>query len=261
MKILVWCGGNSKPGLEFSKENVVETEDFERMIISSDTKEDIGKSVSFGGQVFNEVDTKDGCNYYQIYTDPINYGGTVMTGVPEELGKLKENQIILIDGVVVGSSTGTNLMGGEFSNLLISVVKVEESTFSEAIAPSLKKISINQTQEQNGVSVTIEKIEFSTAGTRLYVDIKNDSSSKISVYSFDFNLVSGGKNYTEEYIYGTDYLEIDSSLAPNTSTSGIVVFPVMEYQSVKDMIINFEAPYADDYNLDFEDYNFTVEVK
>jgi hypothetical protein len=65
------------------------------------------------------------------------------------------------------------------ASLTLSTVTV--TTYAEVVAPSEKTIKINESKDQHGYEVTIEKIEFANAETRVYLTINNNGSSNFSV--------------------------------------------------------------------------------
>lgn len=253
--ILVGCGSNGHD-LTFDESNLISHEKLVENI-KNPSKEDVGKSVAFGAMVNNDVGEEGDKHYYQLTLDPVNYELDVMIGVPKDQ-KLDTNQYVLVEGVIVGVFKGENVLGGEVVNLQITTESVKNSTFIEAIAPAIETVEINQTKDQHGVEILINKIELSEIDTRMYVEINNNSSDKVSIYSFDFKLVAGGKNYSEEFTLHSEYPDIDTDLAPNTSTSGIISFVPINTDDLSNFIIMVDSPYSENWELNFEDYVFEV---
>lgn len=260
--ILLFVAGcaEQKDKYSFDSEKIVDENEFNSYVISPASDKAKGKSVKFGAEVFNVVDVDDGYSYYQIYSDPINHDGIVMLLVDKNEDNFKERDIIQVEGVIVGEYSGENLMGGKISSLAVRADNAQKSTFSEAIAPSLKTIEVNQKQTQNDFDIEIERIEFSEFETRLYLNATNNSKNKVSLYSFDVKVIASGKNYTEEGNFTADYPEIDSELSPNTSTEGIISYKPIEFDGLSNIEVIIEAPYSDDWEVKFEDYTFSIEL-
>jgi hypothetical protein len=64
-----------------------------------------------------------------------------------------------------------------------------------AAPPAMAVTTLNDTQTQHGVSITVTKIEFADTETRVFVTVKNGSKRKASVYSFDAKAVQGSQQF------------------------------------------------------------------
>lgn len=253
--LLTSCG-SSTDNLTFDTANLLTREELVTYV-KNPSDEAKGKSTVFGAQISNDVGEEGDKHYYQVMLDPENYDLNIIIDVPKDQ-KLNIDQYILVEGVIAGDFKGENLLGGVVTNLYVETNSVKESSFIDAIAPALETININQTKSQHGVDIIIDKIEISNIDTRLFVEINNNSKEKISIYSFNFKLVAGGKNYSEEFMYHDEYDNIDTDLAPNTSTSGIITYLPLSIEELSNFIIMIDSPYSDNWELNFEDYIFEI---
>jgi P pilus assembly chaperone PapD len=122
---------------------------------------------------------------------------------------------------------------------------------------------VGETNEQNGFSVTLDKIELTDKQTRVWLSVKNASNYKVSLYDFSAKIVQGGKQLEPKYISNKD-LELPSEYLQNVSAKGVIVFPaVNETGNVKFVI---DAPYAQDVpfelysSMKFKEISFEVEL-
>ncbi len=53
---------------------------------------------------------------------------------------------------------------------------------------------MSKTQTQHGLSITIEKVEFADAETRVFVSVRNASSHNASFYDFNAKAVQHGQH-------------------------------------------------------------------
>lgn len=74
----------------------------------------------------------------------------------------------------------------------------------------------------------MQKVEFATTETRVYISITNSGSDDFTVYSFNAKIMQGSKQYEEQSNYQAGYQEIQSELMPGATTEGIIAFPAME---------------------------------
>lgn len=254
MFLLMACGGESS-NLEFDEKELLSAEETKEAL--RNPGENKGKSVEITGFVFNFIDEDKDHIYIQIYQDFNNYKDDVTLKIPTNIAaEVEEDTFVHAQGVILGEMKGENLFGGDLKTSVIEVDNIVTGDFRETVAKTRKDDTINTELTQHGLTVLIEKIEFSDYDTRLYVKINNESDSKTNLYSFDFTLVINGKNYTEDYSYYGEYPEIDSELNPNTSTEGIIAFEAIDYNEVSDVKIIVDSPYSDNWENDFDDYIF-----
>lgn len=254
--VMLFACGSKGQAISFDSENIISNEEL-ITYIKNPSSADKGKSVKFGAKVSNDVGIEKDKHYYQLTLDPKNYDLDLIIDISEDQ-ELNVDEYVIVEGVIGGEFKGENMLGGLVTNLFVSSTTVKKSSFIDAIAPAKETININQSLEQNGVEITVNKLEISDIDSRLYVEIVNNSSSTISIYSFNVKIVANGKNYSEEYSFTEDYPEIDSELAPNTNTSGIITYVPLDVESLSDFTIIFDRPYANDWNIDFEDYIFSI---
>lgn len=214
------------------------------------------KSVILTGKVFS--DPEQGSDYiaFQMFQDIENYDRNTVITYPATDITVSSGDYVRVKGVVDGKFDGTNAFGGSITCVRVSAVEVEVLDYMEALSPTLSSAEIDQSEDQYGYTVTVQKVEFAENETRLYLKVDNNGSTKFSLYSFNAKIVQDGKQYEEQRNYDADYPEIQSDLLPGTSTEGIIAFPAMEPASFKIVI---EA-YSDDYEEDISDYTFDVAI-
>lgn len=258
MLLFAVFGCSKETKYEFNGSDVLSLED--SIVLFNSTESPKGKSVSLLGKVFSSI-TDDGITYYQVFAEHETSDTSVMIKLPEgDSTKLKDGDYIEANGVVFGVMEGTNIFGSDVSSPVIAINEYEVGAYVDIVARIQKTIEINQKQVQNGLEIIIDKIEFSDYDTRLHLTVNNLSSDNVSMYSSNFKLISDGKNYTEEYNYEIDYIEMDNDLSSNTTTNGVVGYLPMEYNNLKDIKIIIEAPYSANWDIDFEDYIFEIKV-
>jgi len=103
---------------------------------------------------------------------------------------------------------------------------VEVSSYKDIAAPTLKEVvPSNNTIEQFGYSVTVNKIELAKEETRVYLTVKNNGSNKFSLYSFNTLIIQDGKQFEEQSNYDAGYPEVQTDLTKGVQTEGIISFP------------------------------------
>lgn len=259
MLILVGCG-SSTDSYEFIESEILSKEDANMAL--KDPSNNKGKSLEFSGKIFNKTDEDEKFIYFQMYRDIVNYDDTTLVAIPKNSDfKVDIDDFVIGNGVIIGEFTGENAFGGKISNPAIQINTIKSGRFDETVAKAHTTYPIKVTQEQNGLEVEIEKIEFSDFDTRLFVNINNSGTSKTSIYSFNISMVANGKNYSQDSNYLADYPELDTDLNPNTSTEGIVEFGKINPDDFKKFKVIIERPYSSDYDVRFEDFEFDIEVQ
>jgi hypothetical protein len=88
---------------------------------------------------------------------------------------------------------------------------------------------VEQTQEDNGIVVTLHKVEFSDENTRAYLTIENtDPTEEVNFYRFNSKAVQGTTQFETTYSFDVDYPEIGSDIPPGIQESGVIIFEPLD---------------------------------
>lgn len=89
-------------------------------------------------------------------------------------GSIK-NDYVLVDGKIEGVLVGTNAIGGEIENPMIVDAKETKCSYMDVVTPKNAEILSAASQDQNGIIVTADKVEYAKSEIHVYVTIKNDT--------------------------------------------------------------------------------------
>ena len=182
-----------------------------------------GKWIKVVGKVFN-VDT-DGDNIaIQAWYDPVNASQPFMVYATKDIaGSVNNDEYISVDGKISGVFSGENMMGSEVKNLLIEADSLKVGTYDELYAPAENTKTVGETQDQHGVKVTLDRIEYAKGEARVYISVQNDSGEKASIYTFDSKAIQDGKQFDHEENYeaGNDDM---GEILDGASKEGVIRF-------------------------------------
>lgn len=250
--ILVACGASDSEDVDMSKVEYIEEGKLNEVYTSP--KDFKNKGVKLIGRVFSvEEDGED--NYLQVF---VEVSGTEENTIIQDTvskEKFKEDDIIYIEGIIKDSFKGENAFGGEVNAPMIQATKIEKKTFMEAYRPALKEKEVNETIEQHGISITVEKIEFAEEETRVYVKATNDSKDKFDLWVYSSKIIQNGKQHEHDSVLEDGYTELQSEISPTVTSEGILVFPKLE-ESNFELIIEGSS---DNYDLEFNPFKFNIE--
>lgn len=262
-KLLVWlmaiimvvciaaCGDKgSNPSDKSSPE--MTAEEIEQMYTDADQFKD--RTITLTGQIFGSPEQDEDGIYFQMYADPAEYEKNTLVMYQGEDIEISDGDYVTITGTVGGKYEGENIFGGTITAPVISATKLEVTDYITAVSPTLDEIAVNQTQEQLGYEITVEKIEFAKDETRFYIKVANNGANEFSVYSFNMTVTQGQNQYEEQDNWDADYPEIQTDLRPGIVSEGIVTFPAME---ADDLTIIIEGR-SSDWGEDIEDYVFDI---
>lgn len=109
------------------------------------------------------------------------------------------------------------------------------------INPASKVITVEQTQEDNGIIVTLQKVEFSDENTRVYLTVENtDPTEEFNFYTFNSKAIQGRTQFGTTYSFNVDYPEIDSDIPLGIQENGVVIFEPLD-PSAGQIEFRFEA--------------------
>ena len=230
------------------------TEEYQKLHTSPD--EYTGRGVEFFGKIFVTPESDEDGTYLQVFADNDLDRNTIIWVQDPNLD-VEEGDIIRVEGTVMDQFEGENTFGGSITAPLIAATDIEKTDYMTAFAPAIETIEVNEEIEQHDVNLTVEKIEIAEQETRVYVKIENNSSDEFSFYSFNQRAVIENTQLDTEDNWESNYPEIQSNILPGIETSGILLFPKFEGESVR---LHLEGR-SDDFSLDFEPFNFDINLK
>ena len=222
-----------------------------------------GKYVKLDGQVFVSPETEGEVTVYQIWNDVENYSDNYIVKTNES-SEIDEQDYVIVDGKISGLFTGENAFGGTVECPLIEDAKVTKSSYLEIVAPTIKEISPVASQDQNGVVVTVDKVEYAEKETRVYVTINNTTDYNFSCGTYSAKLQINGKQIDQDAANMTLYnspelTELSYEVMAGASSSGVLIFPAIEQDTAFQLVL--PDAYSDNYDLMFSNYMIDVPVE
>lgn len=207
------------------------------------------------GQVFNGPTQEGDQMFVQIHTNVSEYTDNVAVFYDPSLITLKDDDYIMVFGAVGEVKEGTNIFGATVSSPTVQALAISTVSYSDAVSPTLATVEVNQTQDQNGYSLTVQKVEFAADQTRVYVSATNNGTADFNLYEFNCKISQNGKQYDEESDYMADYPEVSSDLKPGNTSEGVITFPAIEQASFQ---LTLDGS-SDDWSQTLEDYVYQID--
>lgn len=253
---LVGCGDSSDSDKEAKKEFVSE-KDIRK--IYSNPEDYVGKYVKLSGKVFTNPEKDADGIYFQMWADPKNSDLNTVVAYGNSDFELNSDDYVTVEGKIVEKFEGENSFGGSISAVQIIATKVKISSYIEVVSPTLKEINTDGLlNSQNGVDISVNKIEFANNETRVYYTVTNNSGSNYSFYYFNMKLIQNGKQYEPESNWDADYPEVSGDVLNGVTADGIASFPKIDQSNFD---IHFDSGYSSNYDLDFTEFSFPVAVE
>lgn len=213
--------------------------------------------VEMAGVVFTAPEYVDGGVAVQMFSDINNHDNNTIVYILDDEFEVDEGEYLHIIGKIGDAFEGTNMMGGTVVAPTVYADEYEIIDYKDAVSPTLKEVTIEQTQEQSGYSICIQKVEFAENETRLYMKVDNQGSDTFYVYSFNGKIIQNGKQYEEQSNWEADYPEVQSELLPGTSSEGIIVFPAIDEENFTFVI----DAHSDNWREEIELFSFDISVQ
>lgn len=226
--------------------------------IYSSAKLYAGKNIKLTGQVFNVSYYEDGSFELQMYRDVENADQNTIIVYYGNNVRVKEDDFIKVDGCVIMDYEYENAFGGKISAPAIIAYDVEKVSYIDAVRPTIKEIIVNQTINQKGCKVTVEKVEIAEKETRVYVTVKNSSKYNFNFWEYEAKITQGSKQYEYDSNYDADYEEVQSELLPGIESTGILTFPAINKDKNFKVVLEGNS---DNYNWDIKPYTYTINVE
>lgn len=169
---------------------------------------------------------------------------------------LKTDDYVRVKGTVEGTFEGENLFGGTATapEVRAESVEVVDAT---ALDPARKTVEVGRPKEDNGFSVTVEKVEFGEETTRIYVKARNGTDQPASLFTYDARIVQGSRQIdANEDAYEYSSLEPQSDLEPGVETEGILTFGPADPSAPLRIRLEW---YSENYEINTEPVVFKVQ--
>lgn len=188
-----------------------------------------GRQLELTGQVFSSPEYDEDGVYFQMWGDPEGQDlNTVVVCFDPEL-ELESDEYVRITGEVVDVFEGENMMGGKIVAPMVRADSLETVSYMDAVMPTLYTAMAEENSiDQYGYVVTIEKVELAESETRAYITVTNNGSESFDLYRYNAKIIQNGKQYEQETNYYAEYPEIQSDLSVGVTTEGILTFPAIE---------------------------------
>lgn len=203
---------DGKTGTEETNSKVITGEDIQKLY--TDPKKFKGYQYDFVGKVFTTPEKDDDGVYLQVWADHENSELNTLVFYEDPLFEVQSDSYVKVSSTVKDVFEGENMLGGKVTAPIVSANSLEVLDYATAVAPTISTIEVNETIDQHGFLVKVEKIEIAKPHTRVYLSVTNNSEDNISFYQHNVKLVLDGRQLDEEYFYEADYPKLQSDLLP-----------------------------------------------
>lgn len=210
--------------------------------------------ISKAGKIGHVIEEGYGYKAVVVYTDVDNYDDDMIVVLYGEDINVDVGDYIKYTGIVM-SSRQVKSFGYLNYRLGVRTTSWSESNYIDCVRPTLDTIDINQTQEQFGYVINIEKMEFADKESRLYLSIENNGSDKFSVYDFNVVISQNNKQYDGIYNYDAEYPKIQSELLVGNKTEGIIAYEPLS----NDLFTITIDAYSENWDEHLEPFVFVVD--
>lgn len=216
-----------------------------------------GKYVILSGQI-SVIDKAEASEIYQVYIDPETDFHSVIVEVPKDIlfDSIEEDDFVNIEAKIEGPYTGKTVAGIETTWAYLIADEIKETTYIGALSkPSTTWKFQDNIVEQNGITISVDKVEFAEDETRIFITATNNFSKKYSLWNYSANLFQDGREIERNYEnFLAPYPEPASRIPPRGSVSGILCF-----QNTKPTQLTFSIEgISDDPDVDFTPFVFEL---
>ncbi len=252
------CGGSNS---ESSKKTETASKEKEYVdditAVASNPDSYNGKYIKFTG-IVSTVDSNDDIYGCQVYVD-MDYNNSVLVEIPKSImpETPKTDDLINFDAKIEKAKDGQTVMGVDSTWAYLVADSAEKTTYLESFGKADATWEFtDKVAEQNGISISVTKVEFAKDETRFYVTATNNSADKMNIWSSSSKVLQNGQQYEQIYNYNSfeEYPELSSELLPGASSSGILCFDKLDPAALQ---LYVEGS-SDNYELEFSPFIFDL---
>lgn len=224
----------------------VTLEELQGYIDNPKKNEGSGKIVETGGKITRIDDySKSGYLVIEVSTELSDYLSDVVVYLPktkEFVDELIEGDYIKFKGEI------KTVRASDDDYLIIETDNVEKTTAEQAndFIVAQHVIEIDESKENKGVTLTLKRVEFSFANTRVYYEIDNQSKNDISAFYFSPELIAGSK----KYVYDLETNKMnglrDSTIRAGEKIEDFVVYDAIDYKEVNEFTFMHDDIFVED---------------
>lgn len=259
MAVNVTACGSSDSGSSKKSESTAEKKEYVDDItaVASNPDSYTGKYIKFTG-IVSSVDSNDDIYGCQVYVD-MDYNNSVLVEIPKSVMSEapKSNDLINFDAKIEKAKDGQTVMGVDSTWAYLVADSAEKTTYLDSFGKADTTWEFtDKVSEQNGISISVTKVEFAKDETRVYVTATNNSSDKMSIWSYSSKIIQNGQQYEQSYSYNSfeEYPELSSDLLPGATSSGILCFDKLDPAALQ---LYIEGS-SDNYEIEFSPFTFDL---
>lgn len=261
MGTLTGCGETKETKKE--PEEIVHIDESEIDAMFTNPDKFAGKYVKLVGQLIDAPQKEEDTTALQLYYDIDNYTQTYIVYTANADG-ISNQDYVYVDGKIDGKFSGENYFGSAVECPLIVDATVTKGSYLDIVTPTIAEITPAVSQDQNGVIVSVDKVEYAKNETRVYVTINNTTDYNYSCGTYGAKLLVNGNQVDQSSdsmtIYNCSELtELSYDVMAGVSASGVLIYPAIE-QNVPFQFILPDS-YSDNYDLMFTNYMIDVPVE
>jgi hypothetical protein len=229
----------------------------------SNPKDFKGKYIKLDGRIFMAPEKGDGKIALQAQHDPDTSSYNFIVYTEDESLSFKTGDYIVADGEILGELKGENLFGGKVTAPVIQADSIEIQSYMDAVVPTIAEYTLNDLSfSQNGVTLKMDKVEYAEKETRVYATITNESEDKFRLDTYGIKLVQNGQQIEQDTSTGSayegNYPELPSEVLPGATSSGILVFPSMDYSTGFQL---YAEGSSENWEVEFQPFIMEMKVK
>lgn len=234
---LAGCGGESEdatsdaPSTAASAATTEQSENSEHFtldnwdLLAGEPDGHKGASVDIVGKIFLQSERDSDGVYFQMYADPAGSEFNTVVASRDTSLRVADGDYVHVVGEVTDAYEGENAFGAELNVPVVIASQVEVVDATAAAPPALETYS-SAVHEMNGITVTVDKVEFAESETRVFTSVVNRSGADLSIHSFSSKALQGTKQFEPEF--SGDYPELPSDIVDGADVTGVIVYPSMD---------------------------------
>ncbi len=224
--------------------------------VEADPRAYSGDSVRVLGEIVQVVPNSGGPTVYRAYLDPPTDSEEVAV---ETTGTslLPTDTYVSIAGTDQGSAQFTLTLTGNIVTIpLIAANTMTVVTADTVIAPTLATWGPSQPITQNGLTITVTKVELAATETRVFFTATNASNLGVLVSALEATAVQGS-NQPSLILSSPDYAGFPQTIEPGVTTTAEVVFGPVS-QTGGPLTIRLSNVEDQNFSESWSDYVFSV---
>ncbi len=182
-----------------------------------------GRPVSISGMITADPEYNVDGTHLQVYVESGSKEADLIVRFDGNI-EVTQGDYVAIEGALGGRFVGETQDGGSIDMLEIIATSIGSAAAEGVLAPASTVWEPQAKKEEAGVTVSVDKVEFAKAETRVYITARNAGEATAVIQVFNSFIKQSDRFFEPQAELPEGYPEVPVDLSAGAAGAGVIVF-------------------------------------